>query len=131
MGYGGPVETGGAIRPFDRETELALRRARWRHRLLFGFAVLLILVVSAIGVHWFNNNIRYVSTDDAYVDAQLAEVAPEIDGTIARVAVTDTQSVSAATCCCVSIRPMPRWRWTRRRPITTRRCAMCSNTPPM
>jgi membrane fusion protein (multidrug efflux system) len=93
MGYGGPVETGGAIRPLDPETELAGRRARWRHRLLFGFVVLLILGVSAYGVHWFNNNIRYVSTDDAYVDAQLADVAPEIDGTIAHVAVIDTQNV--------------------------------------
>ena len=93
MGYSGPIETGGAVRAADPETQGAASRTRWRHRLLFGFAVLLILGASAYGVHWFNDNIRYVSTDDAYVDAQLADIAPEIDGSIVQVMVSDTQSV--------------------------------------
>ncbi len=93
MGYSGPIETGGAVRAVDPEAQAATSRARWRHRLLFAFAIALIFGVSAYGVHWFNDNIRYVSTDDAYVDAQLADIAPEIDGTISQVLVSDTQNV--------------------------------------
>jgi membrane fusion protein (multidrug efflux system) len=93
MGYSGPIDTLGDIRPVDPEAEAAERRARWRRRLLFGFFVVLLVVGSAMGVRMFDQYQRYVSTDDAYVDAQLAEVAPLIDGTIASVAVHDTQSV--------------------------------------
>jgi membrane fusion protein (multidrug efflux system) len=93
MGYGGPIETLGATRPADPQGDLAQRRAVWRRRLLLGFFVVLLAGASAWGVRLFNQHIRYVSTDDAYVDAQVAEVAPEIDGTIAQVAVSDTQSV--------------------------------------
>ncbi len=51
------------------------------------------MLAAAYGVHWFNDHVRYVSTDDAYVEAQLAEIAPQIDGTVAWVAVHDTANV--------------------------------------
>lgn len=93
MGYSGPIDTLGDIRPVDPEADEAERRAMWRRRLLFGFFVVLLVAASAAGVHMFDQYQRYVSTDDAYVDAQLAEVAPQIDGTIATVSVHDTQNV--------------------------------------
>ncbi len=93
MGYSGPIDTLGATRPVDPEADAADRRAKWRRRLLFGFFVVLVLIASAVGVRMFDQYQRFVTTDDAYVDAQVAEVAPLIDGTIAEVAVHDTQSV--------------------------------------
>ncbi len=85
MGYSGPIETLGATRTGDAQTEAVDRRLVWRRRLLFGFFLLLVVAASAYGVRLFNDHIRYVATDDAYVDAQLAEIAPQIDGSIAQV----------------------------------------------
>jgi membrane fusion protein (multidrug efflux system) len=93
MGYSGPIDTLGATHAADPKENAAERRIVWRRRLLFGFFILLLIGVSAWGVHLFNDHIRYVSTDDAYVDAQVAAVAPQVDGTILQVAVNDTQMV--------------------------------------
>jgi membrane fusion protein (multidrug efflux system) len=67
---------------------LALRR-----RLLIALGGAVLLVAVAWGVWWYIVASHYVSTDDAYVDASLAEITPQIDGTIAQVPVSDTNHV--------------------------------------
>src|SRR5437762_3796391 len=68
-------------------------RARWRRRLLGGLALCALTGAAVAGVRWYLEGLSIVSTDDAYVDAPLAEITPQIDGTIQEVLVSDTQHV--------------------------------------
>ncbi|HSS14286.1 MAG TPA: biotin/lipoyl-binding protein, partial [Rhizomicrobium sp.] len=68
-------------------------RAFWRRRLLTGLGLCTLVAAGAAGARWYLENAHSVSTDDAYVDAPLAEITPQIDGTIQRVFVSDTQQV--------------------------------------
>jgi membrane fusion protein (multidrug efflux system) len=47
----------------------------------------------ALGLYWGFYGSRYVSTDNAYTATEIAQVTPEVDGTIAAVRVVDTNSV--------------------------------------
>ena len=78
-----------------RETELdpVARRKRLRVRLFIALGGLLFLGAAAGGAWWYEVGQRYVSTDDAYVDADSAEITPQINGTISEVPVTDTTRV--------------------------------------
>lgn len=49
----------------------------------------------AFGLYWGLYASRYVSTDNAYTATEIAQVTPEVDGTIAAVRVVDTNSVKA------------------------------------
>jgi membrane fusion protein (multidrug efflux system) len=71
----------------------ATRRKQLRKRLFIAFGALLLLGVAAGGTWWYETARRYVSTDDAYVDADSAEITPQINGTIFEVPVTDTTHV--------------------------------------
>jgi membrane fusion protein (multidrug efflux system) len=68
-------------------------RARWRKRLLMALALCSLVVAAASGTRWYLESSNTVSTDDAYVDAPLADITPQIDGTIEKVWVSDTQHV--------------------------------------
>src|SRR3954470_6223559 len=68
-------------------------RAFWRKRLLTGVALCTLVAAAAAGARWYLEGGHSVSTDDAYVDAPLAEITPQIDGTIQQVLVSDTQHV--------------------------------------
>lgn len=46
-----------------------------------------------IGLYWAFYGARYVSTDNAYTATEIAQVTPEVDGTIKSVNVVDTNSV--------------------------------------
>ena len=70
-----------------------LSRARWRRRLLIGLFLGTVAVGGLAGTRWYLVSVGTVFTDDAYVDAPLAEITPQIDGTIQEVLVTDTQHV--------------------------------------
>jgi membrane fusion protein (multidrug efflux system) len=83
---GGPVSD--TLFPPDRDS-----RARWRKRLLTGLALCSLAVAAVSGTRWYLESSHTVSTDDAYVDAPLADITPQIDGTIAEVLVSDTQHV--------------------------------------
>ncbi len=48
-----------------------------------------------IGLYWAFYGARYVSTDNAYTATEIAQVTPEVDGTIKSVNVVDTNSVQA------------------------------------
>lgn len=56
------------------------------------FAVVAIASV-AYGVWWILVGSRYVSTDDAYVDADVAQVTPLVSGVVKEVRVEDTMAV--------------------------------------
>jgi membrane fusion protein, multidrug efflux system len=74
--------------PTSRES-----RAHWRKRLLIGVAACTVVAAAASGARWYLESAHVVSTDDAYVDAPLAQITPQTDGTIEKVLVTDTQHV--------------------------------------
>lgn len=76
-----------------KQFDPAERRKTIRKRLLTGFAALLALAALAGGARWYLVAQRYVSTDDAYVDADSAQITPQISGTIFEVPVTDTTHV--------------------------------------
>jgi len=67
---------------------------RWlRQRLFVILGIAVLAVALAGGVWWYIVSSRYVSTDDAYVDASVAQITPQIDGLVRSVPVNDTQSV--------------------------------------
>ena len=68
-------------------------RALWRKRLLIGLGLASMAVAVLAGGRWYLQNLDTVFTDDAYVDAPIAEITPQIDGTIQEVLVSDTQHV--------------------------------------
>lgn len=69
------------------------RRRRLRVRLFAGLAAAVIVVGAAGGVWWLLIGSHYVSTDDAYVGADVAQVTPQVNGTVQEVLVVDTQAV--------------------------------------
>ncbi len=61
------------------------------------FLILLLAIAiaaTAWGTWWHFIGSRYVSTDDAYVDAEVAQITPRVEGTLETVPVHDTQRVS-------------------------------------
>jgi membrane fusion protein (multidrug efflux system) len=68
-------------------------RARWRKWLLIGLGLGSLAIAALVGTRWYLESLNTVFTDDAYVDAPLAEITPQIDGTIQEVLVSDTQHV--------------------------------------
>ena len=71
----------------------ATRRKTLRNRLFLGFGALLVLAAVAYGSWWYIVGQRYISTDDAYVNADSAQITPQINGTVSEVAVSDTMHV--------------------------------------
>ncbi len=69
------------------------RLQRLRRRLFAGFAAVLVLGGLGYGTWWYIDASRFVSTDDAYVDASVAEITPRVEGTIQSVPVNDTDHV--------------------------------------
>jgi len=64
---------------------------RKRSFLLFG-AALAVIAIGYLGYQWTEGG-RYVETDDAYVNAEIAIVTPLTGGPVAEVRVSNTQSV--------------------------------------
>ena len=68
-------------------------RKLWRQRLLLGLAGVVVLAAIVAGTWLYIVSQRYASTDDAYVDASVAEITPQIDGPVLSAPVNDTQAV--------------------------------------
>ena len=85
---GGPMSD--SLRPGQT---IASRRLLWRKRLLIGVGVGSLAAAALAGARWYVQSVTTVFTDDAYVDAPLAEITPQVDGTIQDVLVSDTQHV--------------------------------------
>ncbi len=69
-----------------------VRRRRWLRLLLLGVVPVLI---AAGGLYVWVHAGRYVETDNAYVKADTAHIAPEISGTVVAVPVGDNDHVAA------------------------------------
>ena len=65
--------------------------ARKKAFTILGSVVVLCAVI--FGLYWGFYGSRYISTDNAYTATEIAQVTPEIDGTIKAVNVVDTNSV--------------------------------------
>jgi membrane fusion protein (multidrug efflux system) len=71
------------------------RKAQARKR-LFGMLGLAVLAAGVLyGLYWFLVASHYVSTDDSYVGADVAQVTPLVSGAVKAVRVADTQMVKA------------------------------------
>jgi membrane fusion protein (multidrug efflux system) len=68
---------------------------RRRGGLLIGLLVLVVLGAIAYGFYWVAYASHFVSTDNAYVNADTAEITPLAAGPVAAVLVHDTQQVNA------------------------------------
>lgn len=67
---------------------------KWLRQRLFVILGIVVVAAALVAVvWWYIVSSRYVSTDDAYVDASVAEITPQIDGLVRSVPVNDTQSV--------------------------------------
>ncbi|HLY04807.1 MAG TPA: HlyD family efflux transporter periplasmic adaptor subunit [Rhizomicrobium sp.] len=77
----------------EPQVDPAIRRRALRKRLFIGFGALLLVAGVGAGSRWWIVSQRYVSTDDAYVAADSAEVTPQVSGTIQALPVTDTTHV--------------------------------------
>ena len=61
--------------------------------IISGAALLLVVAAATFGHHWWTVGRFMESTDDAYVGGDITVIAPKVSGFIARVAVTDNQTV--------------------------------------
>ena len=74
----------------------AAPRLRVRRRLGFGIlGAVLLACALGYGVYWWLVASRYVSTDDAYVDATPAQITPQVSASVIEVPVRNTQYVRA------------------------------------
>lgn len=64
-----------------------------RNRLLLGLGGVVGAAALVFGAYWFFYASHFVSTDNAYAAVEIAQVTPEVGGTISEVRVTDTQTV--------------------------------------
>jgi membrane fusion protein (multidrug efflux system) len=74
-----------------RTTGLEVSRRRWLRFLLM---LSLPLVVAIAGTWWYLTGARYVSTDDAYVQADMVMVSSDVAGRVATVEVRNNQPVT-------------------------------------
>ncbi|HVI86670.1 MAG TPA: HlyD family secretion protein [Dongiaceae bacterium] len=75
---------------------LPARRRVSRKKLVLGGVLLAAIAGGAWGGHWWWTTGRYLEdTDNAYVQADISPIAPQIDGFIAKVEVGDNQVVKA------------------------------------
>jgi membrane fusion protein, multidrug efflux system len=73
----------------------AFRAPSRRWRLLAGLGAVVALAAAAAGLYWLLVASHEVSTDNAYVGANVAQVTPLVSGSVLKVLVAETQSVKA------------------------------------
>ncbi|HEV7606453.1 MAG TPA: HlyD family secretion protein [Steroidobacteraceae bacterium] len=75
--------------PVVRERPSATKLIKW------GIAAVILVVVIGFGVHYWRLSQLYVSTDNAYVNADRIEMAAQVSGPVTTVWVRDQQAVKA------------------------------------
>jgi membrane fusion protein (multidrug efflux system) len=73
----------------------ASRTSALRKPLFALLAVVVVFAALAWGAYYVMIASNYISTDDAYVGADVAEITPQVSGQVESVAVQDTQAVKA------------------------------------
>ncbi|MGH7113802.1 MAG: HlyD family secretion protein [Stellaceae bacterium] len=90
------VPTLGTLRAaVDTRPSLISRRRSWRQRLRLPLMLLGPVIVLLAAGWWYVTTGRYISTDDAYVDAARTSISNEVSGRVAEVDVRDNQRVKA------------------------------------
>jgi membrane fusion protein (multidrug efflux system) len=85
-----PIDTASAI----PVAPSAAKAPNGRRRMLFiGLGLVVIVGLVAYGLYWLLVASHHVSTDDAYVNADIAQVTPLISAPVASVPVEETQTV--------------------------------------
>lgn len=79
----------------QREPRAKLRRRRLRQRLRLPLMVGVPLLAALVGFYLYLTGGRYVSTDDAYVQAARVAVSTDVPGRVVEVDVHDNQTVTA------------------------------------
>jgi len=79
--------------PSADATEKAARQSKLRKRLLIGLGLTVAKAGLAYGAYYAFEASRYVTTDNAYVGASVAQINSQVSGPIAKVAVDDTRQV--------------------------------------
>jgi membrane fusion protein (multidrug efflux system) len=67
------------------------------HPIAATVAAIIVAVMIAGAVVWWLNARHFESTDDAFIDARVVQISPQIPGEITDVAVTDNEDVAAGT----------------------------------
>jgi membrane fusion protein, multidrug efflux system len=83
----------GALRVGLQDRPARLHRRPWRQRLRLPLMVLGPLIVLLVAAYWYLTGGRYVSTDDAYVDAARVAISTEVSGRVAEIGVHDNERV--------------------------------------
>jgi membrane fusion protein, multidrug efflux system len=81
--------------PPQWRTDAPAARQRRGRPLLLGFLALVVLAAIGGGVAWWLEARQWESTDDAFIDVHMVEVAPQVPGRVLRVLVDDNQLVQA------------------------------------
>ena len=68
---------------------------RWKKLLYWGIGLLVLVAAIVWGVLYWLHARHYESTDDAFVDGYISQVAAQVAGRVLRIAVTDNQQVAA------------------------------------
>jgi membrane fusion protein (multidrug efflux system) len=68
---------------------------RWRKPLAIAAAALVLLAIIGCGVAWWLHARNFESTDDAFVDGYVTQVAPQVAGRVIALQFTDNQHVEA------------------------------------
>ncbi len=90
------VPTLGALRVGVEGRPAIIRRRRsWRQRLRLPLMLLGPAVVLLAAGWWYLTTGRYISTDDAYVDAARVSISNELSGRVAEIDVHDNERVKA------------------------------------
>ena len=70
-------------------------RQQRRNKMLVGLAGVVVVAAAVAGGYYWLHSSNFVSTDNAYAAAEVAQVTPSVGGTVLEVRVKDTQSVKA------------------------------------
>jgi hypothetical protein len=101
-----------------------MRRAPHHHvKRALWLAAAIVIAAVGYGLWYYFVGSRYVSTDNAYSAAEVAEVTPSVTGIVQTVNVVDTQAVKQGMYWCNWTTPTPVWRWRRLRLIWGNRAA--------
>lgn len=77
------------------QNETVVNKLAQRKKLFTILGGALLIVTIAFVIYWALYASRYISTDNAYTATEIAQITPEVDGTIKAVKVVDTNSVKA------------------------------------
>ncbi len=86
------------------------KKASWKRPLMFA----LLPVALVIGAYFYVTGGAVMSTDNAYVQADVVGVSNDISGIVVEVWFTTTRRSRRATCCSSSTISNSSWRWTAR-----------------